>query len=239
MQTITSPVFGLNSPLWSLANEFWYYMLFPLLVAVAGFVGTGKGQERIVAFILTIIIAWCLPNEMLYGFLIWMMGVAVYCLQPKLKKLSKNTMRILLIVALALFGLALAYSKSSSHSQTMPFESDFLIGLTFAMLCLILTKQTFPKLGWSWFAKASQYLSEVSYSLYLSHFPIIILIAATVYESKKRVPDGLLLAQFIAWILLLLGLAAALWWLFESRTAFVRGKVSALINPMLLKLKTE
>jgi len=32
LQTITVPVYGSNSPLWSLANEFWYYLLFPLLL---------------------------------------------------------------------------------------------------------------------------------------------------------------------------------------------------------------
>ena len=233
MQTITSPVFGLNSPLWSLANEFWYYMLFPLLATAVSLVGSGKSHARIAALVLTIIIAWCLPKEMLYGFLIWMLGVAVYCLQPAAKMISKNIMRILLLAAFVLFGLALAYSKSTSPIQTMPFESDFLIGLTFAFLCLILTKQSFPKLRETWFAKASQYLSEVSYSLYLSHFPIIILIAATIYESQKRVPDRLLLAQFFAWTLLLLGLAMALWWLFESRTTFVRSKVSNIVGSMM------
>jgi peptidoglycan/LPS O-acetylase OafA/YrhL len=104
---------------------------------------------------------------------------------------------------------------------------------------LILTKQPFPTSSLPWFAKGSQYLSEVSYSLYLSHFPIVVLIATTVYESKKRVPDELFLAQFFACILLLLGLAVAVWWLFESRTAFVRDKVSALVNPVLMKLKNE
>ena len=34
VQTVCVPVFGSNGPLWSLANEFWYYLLFPL-VAVA------------------------------------------------------------------------------------------------------------------------------------------------------------------------------------------------------------
>lgn len=31
LQTVEVPVFGSNGPLWSLANEFWYYVLFPLL----------------------------------------------------------------------------------------------------------------------------------------------------------------------------------------------------------------
>jgi len=30
VQTVAVPVYGSNGPLWSLANEFWYYLLFPL-----------------------------------------------------------------------------------------------------------------------------------------------------------------------------------------------------------------
>jgi peptidoglycan/LPS O-acetylase OafA/YrhL len=239
LQTTVLPVFGLNSPLWSLANEFWYYVLFPLLAVATSFIGSGKTRARITAFALTALIAWSLPNEMLYGFLIWMMGVAVYCLQPSVRKFSQNTTRILLLATIVLFVLALAYSKSTSHFQIVPLMSDFLVGLTFAFLCLILTNQAFPKRRLPWFAKGSQYLSEVSYSLYLSHFPIGVLVATVAYESKKRVLDGLSLAQFFAWMLLLLGLAMAVWWLFESRTTFVRDKVSALVNPLLMKLKTE
>jgi peptidoglycan/LPS O-acetylase OafA/YrhL len=233
LQTIVSPVFGLNSPLWSLANEFWYYMLFPLLATVVGFVGTGKSQECITAFVLTMMVVWYLPHEMLYGFLIWMMGVAVYCLQPKIKQFSQNTIHILLLTAFAFLGLALVCLKLINHSRLMLDESDLLVGASFAFVCLILTKQPFPKLSMPWFAKGSQYLSELSYSLYLSHFPIVVLIATTVYESKKRVPDELFLAQFFAWILLLLGLAVFVWWLFESRTAFVRDKVTSLVNSMM------
>lgn len=233
LQTIVSPVFGLNSPLWSLANEFWYYMLFPLLAITLGFVGSGNNQARILALVSTTIIAWCLPNEMLYGFLIWMMGVAVYYLQPTIKVFSQNTMRILLFTGLVLLGLALAYSKSTSDSQIMPLISDCLVGLTFAFLCLILTNQAFPKQRFTWLAKGSLYLSEVSYSLYLSHFPIVILVATTVYQSKKRMPDGFVLAQFFAWIFLLLGLAVVVWWLFESRTAFVRAKVTSLVSSVM------
>ena len=32
LQTVTTSVYGSNGPLWSLANEFWYYVLFPLFI---------------------------------------------------------------------------------------------------------------------------------------------------------------------------------------------------------------
>jgi peptidoglycan/LPS O-acetylase OafA/YrhL len=40
LQTIISPVFGSNTPLWSLSYEFWYYILFPaLILGTAALVG--------------------------------------------------------------------------------------------------------------------------------------------------------------------------------------------------------
>jgi peptidoglycan/LPS O-acetylase OafA/YrhL len=36
LQNILTPVFGTNTPLWSLANEFWYYVIFPLCAYATG-----------------------------------------------------------------------------------------------------------------------------------------------------------------------------------------------------------
>ena len=233
MQTIISPVFGLNSPLWSLANEFWYYMLFPLLLAFIGLLKPSSYLYRIATLIILMLISWCLPKDMFYGFLIWMLGVGVYVSQSKIKSLSHNTIRILLLIALILFGLALGCSKSSNWSSAMPIEPDYIIGLTFAFLCLILSNLSFPEMRWPWFAKVSLHLSEISYSLYLSHFPIVVLIATTVYESHKFAPDNLLLAQFLGWGFILVSIGSAVWWLFESRTAIVRAKVTSLANSVM------
>src|ERR1700730_16114723 len=41
VQTIVAPVFGSNGPLWSLANEFWYYITFPFLLTAL--IGAGRG----------------------------------------------------------------------------------------------------------------------------------------------------------------------------------------------------
>jgi peptidoglycan/LPS O-acetylase OafA/YrhL len=35
LQTIVCPTYGSNGPLWSLANEFWYYLWFPALLGLA------------------------------------------------------------------------------------------------------------------------------------------------------------------------------------------------------------
>jgi peptidoglycan/LPS O-acetylase OafA/YrhL len=233
MQTTISPVFGLNSPLWSLANEFWYYMLFPLLLAFVGLLKPSSYLYRISALGSAMLITWCLPKEMMYGFLIWMMGVGVYVSQFKIQSLSQNTIRILLLISIILFFLALGCSKSSNWSKTTPIEPDFIIGVAFAFLCLILSNLSFPEIRWPWFAKVSLCLSEISYSLYLSHFPIIVLISSTVYESHKFSPDIFFLAQFLGWSFILVSIGSSVWWLFESQTVFVRTKVISLVESMM------
>ena len=48
LQTLVVPVFGTNTPLWSLANESWYYLWFPLAASAAGALG-GRASWRIAA----------------------------------------------------------------------------------------------------------------------------------------------------------------------------------------------
>lgn len=236
LQTIVSLVFGLNGPLWSLANEFWYYLLFPIILTLVGVLKPISYLSRFAALIILMLILWLLLKDMLNSFLVWMMGVGVYILQPNIKLLNQIAVRVLSLLAIIAFGLALACSKSSVWFVKISTEPDFIVGLSFAFLCLILCNLTFPKTRFPWLAKSSLALSEISYSLYLSHFPIVLLIATSVYQSHKFVPSCLLLSQFVSWSFLLIGIGGGVWWLFESRTALVRSKVSALFNLTFVRI---
>jgi len=66
LQTIISPVFGSNGPLWSLCNEFWYYIIFPPLVFL--FARNKKWMVRIFYFLILILLFCFLPRAILiYG----------------------------------------------------------------------------------------------------------------------------------------------------------------------------
>jgi peptidoglycan/LPS O-acetylase OafA/YrhL len=233
LQTIATPVYGVNGPLWSLANEFWYYISFPLLLSAVGLLGVKKHSIQIVALICLLSIAYCLPEEMLFGFLIWLMGVGVYLLQVSIKERSQSIKHIGIVIALVLFASILILSKSTIGQQFNLQFLDFMTGLMFALLCLLLSTQAFPKEGFAWIANISIFLSETSYSLYLSHFPLVLVIAPVFYQSQKMTFDDFILVQFFGWVLLLLVMGGVLWYLFESRTQFVRQQLEA-----MLKLRT-
>jgi peptidoglycan/LPS O-acetylase OafA/YrhL len=229
LQTIASPVFGFNGPLWSLANEFWYYMLFPMIAIGLGLLGKKAPIVHGAILLLALIIASWLPHEILNGFLIWLLGVAVYSLQRKIRLINPVLARIFFGFSVALFTLVV-FNVKFSFVQISGIQSDFMVGLSFACLCLSLTNQKSLQCSRPILAKFALYISEVSYSLYLSHFPVVILIATTMYQSKQVMPDGWAVVQFACWGIFLLALASLWWWFFESRTAFVRSKVLALTN---------
>ncbi len=79
-QGIAVPTFGTNGVLWSLANEFWYYALFPLgfVAATANSIGSRVAQASLLVALL-----WWLPPGIVFPGLIWLFGCAAYVLTQR------------------------------------------------------------------------------------------------------------------------------------------------------------
>ncbi len=90
LQTIAVPSFGTNGPLWSLANEFWYYLLFPLIFG-ALFAKARLGTKFLNAT-LALIICYLLPIDIVILGAIWLFGVAAFVTHRKvrLSRLARN-----------------------------------------------------------------------------------------------------------------------------------------------------
>jgi peptidoglycan/LPS O-acetylase OafA/YrhL len=74
LQTIAAPPFGSNGPLWSLANEFWYYVMGPAL-AVTIF-GATIARRLLHAGVFLGVLVW-LPRDISIYFSIWLMGAII------------------------------------------------------------------------------------------------------------------------------------------------------------------
>jgi peptidoglycan/LPS O-acetylase OafA/YrhL len=98
LQTVVTPVFGSNGPLWSLANEFWYYMLFPLIGLGLNLIGESGFLKRGIMLMLAAIIALCLPHEIIIYFSIWLMGVGCSIVIKKYKPRVDIAIRMLINV---------------------------------------------------------------------------------------------------------------------------------------------
>jgi peptidoglycan/LPS O-acetylase OafA/YrhL len=72
LQGILTPTLGSNTPMWSLANEFWYYLLFP-----CAFFGLRKGSpvaSRVVCAIVFVAAFWFVGLSIRVMFPIWLLG---------------------------------------------------------------------------------------------------------------------------------------------------------------------
>ena len=74
LATKSVPVFGTNGPIWSLTNEFFYYLSFPLLLYVFG-QKTGAAT-RVVCAVVFLALAMAVPWDIVVLSVVWLAGAA-------------------------------------------------------------------------------------------------------------------------------------------------------------------
>ena len=157
-----------NQPLWSLAYEFWYYILFGLIFLY-------KGKYKPALIIITALIMG--PVILLYG-LIWFAGAYLY-------KLHQKELRINTVLASTLFliTIPLIFSYPYWH-QYLLFDDMPAVGklsfrtymddLIFAFLILInIFSFRYTNFSFTFITPVIRFLSGISFSLYVFHFPLI------------------------------------------------------------------
>ncbi len=208
LQTIYFPIFGSNYPMWSLANEFWYYIIFPLAawLCFAGPPMVGKA----VGFAILVFLVVMLPMELLEGGAIWAAGAgAAWCARQTalLGFLRAFPVRI---SALMLLVASLIVSKSPNIGF-----GDLGLGIAVALTLPVVAH--LPNLG-GMFKVVARASSELSYTLYLTHFPLLTLIVLAGI-APMRWPPGIMGASvYFALMSVAIVWAGAIWWCFERNT---------------------
>lgn len=212
LQTILVPCFGTNGPLWSLVNEFWYYILFPSLLTI--FLSR-KWKARALSITIAIAIVVFLPKSILMAGLIWLLGALSYCLiqNQSVVKITKHPLWFILGLFLTLGSLLLS-------RREFPGElSDLFIGIG----CAVLVTGLVVKNTHSHFYRCiSVRLADMTYTLYLGHFPLLAFLFFVFFNGWQMVPDLKSAFAFSGLFILILAYAFVMWWLFERNTDCVR-----------------
>jgi peptidoglycan/LPS O-acetylase OafA/YrhL len=213
LQTINAPTFGSNGPLWSLANEWWYYILFPLCLSVYRSRGVGT---KLLSGGLVIALGWFLPFAMLALGGVWLFGVVIA--QAQKPWLPWQLAMIMTVATLLVARLEVI---------AFPMAGNALIGLSFGLLLnsLMGSSRRYPLHGYS------LRLADFSYSLYLLHFPLILVILSTAFTyaniGLKMQPSGVSLLIFSATCLAAIGWSWLVSRFTEARTPLLRDQLYA------------
>ena len=224
LQTAACPQFAANGALWSLFNEYWYYVLFPP-VALALLSGLPTGRRLLLGGLALASLAGLTAVQFTGSpvgpyMLVWGAGVAAAALPRPLIRRPW--------VAAALFaGLSLAIrvfvrrSFAGSH-PLLSAELDLLLALLFGNL--LLTLRCCPALRPPPWPRLHTALAGFSFSLYCTHIPVLVLYITVLAGGGWRM-DG---AGVSPWLALggALALCLVVGWAFaqgtEAQTARVR-----------------
>lgn len=236
LQGIFVPNFSQNLPLWSLTYEFWYYMMFPCIVLV---VRSREWNRRLLYGLMLMLMLVMLGKSIVIYFAIWLLGVSVAVLPPP-RMASKSTMVVLLSLlslfvaptALLLGKLYITKYHVANFDMVRSFPADFLVAIVFAAILYLILHLTNERTASSRIQRVSGSLAGFSYTLYLTHYPIINFLRVAVGNGTWGVWRPTLVTLTIA-LTILAGVLCYAWsiaQLTEARTTRFRNGAMRVIR---------
>jgi peptidoglycan/LPS O-acetylase OafA/YrhL len=189
VQGILVPTFGSNGALWSLSYELWYYVAFPLLVlAVAP--GRAAAERATSAVLLAVVLAFVGGPIRVY-FLIWLMGAGIAAVPPP-TWLARVSRAGTVVLCLGLVGAGLYLARA----PWPPTRSDLVMGVITATLvaCIVADRRAGRPAGA--FKAVASFTSRTSYSLYLAHLPMLVLLTAATHDGGRWQPTPRALGEW-------------------------------------------
>jgi peptidoglycan/LPS O-acetylase OafA/YrhL len=218
LQTIVVASFGGNFPLWSLANETWYYVLFPLLILVV------RGRNitaRALAVLAVGAIVQLVHGAILLYFSIWLLGAAFSRVKIEAGLALRWTLLLLCVVSAVLIRL-----KGKTDITPEGFPQYLVFSLLFV---LFLSSMQFKRLSTpllDWLDRGGRFFANFSFTLYVLHVPMIAVMShflMSMFGIAQLSPYLKVHYIIYAGMYLMLVVSAYLFYLpFESNTTRVR-----------------
>ncbi len=172
LQTLLVPCFGSNAPMWSLANEFWYYALFPCLVIVL--TKYFSWTRRAIAAVVMIGVALFIGRWMLGEFSIWLLGVALIFLpRPHWLKARQHSLFLAIAFLFVIVQLILTFDPRKLEGRG---NTDYILAIAVTIFIYALLHHPQPVGGL--YKKIASQAAGFSYTLYLTHMPVLVFFSA-------------------------------------------------------------
>lgn len=230
-QSIHVSEYGLNKPLWSLAYEFWYYLMFPSILTALW--KGGSKRLRVGGALLFVIGAVISGPAVLVLFPAWLVGAVVSAYKAPISQyLSQLPGRMIATIQLALVVVTLG-AMVANRGIRFPLQTGaWIIAILAGCMILSFADSIDAKRVYGRFLSSLSQTAHFSYSLYAIHMPIVaILAAAIVPRVDARWPMD---TTHIAMGLVIVALLGVIAYFFafstEQRTEAMRRWVFALLR---------
>jgi peptidoglycan/LPS O-acetylase OafA/YrhL len=229
LMNVLVPTFGTNGSLWSLANEFWYYVLFPL--AALAVIDRRDVRRAVVPVALFAAVAMLVGREILSWGSIWLMGAAV-ARAPRLRLSRRVAVALATVAALALAAV-LVHDRLTANDVAL--ARDVVVGALFSLVLYALRcipeRETADSIDDEATGRAPSRLAApflalagFGYTLYLVHEPPLALLRVWIIAGPHHrwTPSVSHLAAAAAIVVAIVAYAYALARVTEARTDRVR-----------------
>jgi peptidoglycan/LPS O-acetylase OafA/YrhL len=212
---VLAQTFAHNVPLWSLAYEIWFYVL---AAAVAYLIATRRpSAPAFIAIALSVAVFSVLSARYL---VFWTAGAFSILMLPGKSRGSMAALGVLLGGAgVVFYQLTLPASGLQMQIVVPSAMAEAMIAIG---VCLILPLMCDPGFnrGLTWLRAPAGYLSAMSYTLYLTHFPINAVLDKTLPHAVDLSWPAL--GQFALRLAVIVLVAQGFYCAFEARTTAVR-----------------
>lgn len=227
LQGVALENFGDNYALWSLANETWYYVLFPLLVVLFTARRFSSRLASVAALVGAVVV---LPVDIILYFAIWLLGVAF----SRVRIECGAGLRWAWLLPLAAVSAYFRLTADNDRFDQTTLGMDLVLSL---MLLALLSSLQFSAGAASklarLLARIGKFFADFSFSLYVLHLPLIFLlkhVALTQFGLHQLSPsEPLHFAVYLGMLATLLLGSYLSYLLFESQTYRIRRIVKDLV----------
>lgn len=199
LQSILCDPFGSAGPLWSLSYEFWYYVLFPIIVFA--FARNVTPAKRLMAAICALVLAWFIGRSMIEYFSIWLMGTLIAYLAARGSAATRGSAagkagspRYAGPAMLATGALLAAVSFASRFRWMPDAPWDYIHALAGALFIATLLRtdgSTLTRIPGDAYTRFAHWSAGFSYTTYVAHLPIAIFLRAFLITADRWQPTAL------------------------------------------------
>jgi peptidoglycan/LPS O-acetylase OafA/YrhL len=222
LQQTAAPPYGSDGPLWSLANEFWYYLMFPC--ALIALRGGSKWWWRALHGVVLVLMLVLLSPAIVKLFPAWLAGAALAFFE--LPEMPRGLRPVVMGAYVPVF-----FYLAKAHFIPVTISDYVLTAATIPlMLCLLSYRSAAHPSRWVGLARRS---AGFSYTVYLVHVPFLTLVTALLLHGGRWRPGvghfGVAVGILAVTVAYAYGVASVT----EFRTAELRGFARARLGFLL------